>query len=193
MYNYCLRRTTLETDVVGSICHNKNASVIKTRIPFLNHILSQWSTYSDLCLKLYCVGDVTIDYHHTFEDIGVVLGMLLNNMITKNNLFRYSHAIIPMDGTLVRCCVDLSGRPGLYWTNSTRYNLFNPILELTYSLFNSLVWNSNISVHIDVIKFDSFHHVAEAIFKAFGSCLFRSINTVHDINLTKGYPIISWK
>ncbi|PIM96328.1 Imidazoleglycerol-phosphate dehydratase [Candidatus Hodgkinia cicadicola] len=192
MYNYSIRRTTFETDVVGSICPNNNASIIKTGIPSLNHILSQWSTYSKLCLKLHCVGDIIVDYHHSFEDIGIVLGMLLNNLIRKNNLFRYSHAIIPMDETLVRCCIALSGQPGLYWTNKTKHNLFNPTLELIYTLLNSLVWNSNINIHIDLIKLDSVHHVSEAIFKSFGVCLFQSMNSIQNIRSTKNCPIINW-
>ncbi|PIM96335.1 Imidazoleglycerol-phosphate dehydratase [Candidatus Hodgkinia cicadicola] len=195
MYNHSIRRTTFGMDMVGSICptnNNNNTSVIRTRSPFLNHILSQWSAYSKLCLKFYCIGGIIADYHHTFADIGTVLGMLLHNLIRKNNLFRYSTAIVPMDGSLVRCCIDLSGRPGLHWTNNAKRNLFNPTLELIYTLLNSLVWNSNMNIHIDIIKLDSVHHVSEAIFKSFGVCLFRSMNSIQNIRSTKCYPITNW-
>ncbi len=115
MHKYNLRRSTCETDIIISISYRRNKlHAVKTGISFLNHMLHQLSTYSGLNLKTHCAGDLMTDYHHIFEDIGIVLGKLLSRLIKDIGPFRYCHTIVPMDGSMVRCSLDLSGRYGLY-------------------------------------------------------------------------------
>ncbi|MFP3037922.1 MAG: hypothetical protein ACKESC_01385, partial [Candidatus Hodgkinia cicadicola] len=171
----CVRRTTLESDIVASIgIHKHRISLVSTGISFLDHMLQQYFAYSGLEIKLCCLGDLLVDYHHTYEDVGIVIGKLLLSAVNKYKPFRYSSVSIPMDGSLVRCSLDFSGRSGLFCSDNKLTSNICPVLELVYTFFNSVAQNSNLNIHIDFLKIDSIHHVVESAFKSFGLCCWLS-------------------
>ncbi len=196
MVNCSFRRITQETNIVASIAYTTNKYyLIKTGSLFLDHMLHQWFYYSNFNLRIICSGDLMVDYHHSFEDIGIVLGKLLLNWakICRYKLLRYYHVIVPMDGSLVRCCIDVSGRPGLYMNAFNCARNMSSVLELVYIFLNALATNFMISLHVDIIKIDSVHHISESIFKALGICLYNLFNSTNNGLSTKGYSRLIWK
>lgn len=156
---------------------------INTTIPFLDHMLEQFSKHSGFDLKIEAMGDTKIDDHHLVEDIGIALGEAMSKALKdKAGIARYGHnilkqskpqaeVIVPMDEALSYVAVDISGRPHLTYNarfkdSGTRFDL-----GLFEDFFQALVNNAAITLHINIIRGRNEHHKAEAVFKAFGRAL----------------------
>ena len=169
-----IKRKTLETDIEVQInLDGKGRLQIKTEIPFLNHMLNLFARHGMFDLELTAKGDTEIDDHHTVEDIGICLGMAVKKALQdKSGITRYGFFILPMDEALVRVALDLSGRGQLVYRvkfNADRVGAFE--VNLIEEFFQAFSYHSGITLHINLLYGKNTHHMAEAIFKAFGRAL----------------------
>ncbi len=167
-------RNTLETQIrVFVNVDGSGVSNINTGIGFFDHMLDQISRHGLIDLDIEAKGDLSVDAHHTVEDVGITLGQAINELLgDKRGLKRYAHVYVPLDEALSRVVVDLSGRPGLvYNVNYTRALIGNFDCDLIYEFFQGFVNHANITLHIDNLKGRNAHHQAETIFKGFGRAL----------------------
>jgi imidazoleglycerol-phosphate dehydratase len=167
-------RNTSETQISISLdVDGSGSSSFETGVPFLDHMLDQISRHGLVDLKVKAVGDLTIDAHHTVEDIGITLGMAFDKAIhDKRGIRRYGHSYVPLDEALSRVVIDFSGRPGLsYNVSFPRASIGGFDVDLFEEFFRGFVNHANLTLHIDVIKGKNAHHIAETIFKAFGRAL----------------------
>ena len=167
-------RKTKETDIKVSLNLDGNGITdINTGIPFFDHMLTLMSAHGFMDLAISCSGDIDVDYHHTIEDLGICLGSAIKEALNeKQGIKRYGSAYVPMDEALARVVVDISNRPYIAY----RVSLGSPHagsfdVNLLKEFFRALVVNSGITAHVDLISGDDAHHIAEAIFKAFGRSL----------------------
>lgn len=167
-------RKTKETDIsIDLNLDGKGINDIDTGIGFLDHMLTHISKHGFFDIKIKASGDLNVDCHHTIEDIGIVLGKCISQALgLKIGIKRYGSSIVPMDEALVMCSLDISGRP-LYISNSkfTVERLGNFDTEMIEEFFRALCINSGINLHIKVLEGINNHHIAEAMFKAFGRAL----------------------
>lgn len=167
-------RKTAETDIVLTLdLDGKGVSEISTGCGFLDHMLTLLSSHSRFDMKVKCVGDTAVDFHHTVEDIGICLGKAINKALgDKAGITRYGNAIIPMDESLVLCAVDISGRSFLnFFLPVPTQKIGNFDSELTQEFFYAVVRESNIALHIKKIDGLNSHHIVEACFKAFARAM----------------------
>lgn len=170
-----LERKTKETDIKVELRIDGTGKYnLRTGIPFLNHMLSLFSRHGLFDLNIRAKGDTEVDYHHTVEDIGIVLGEAIKKALgDKKGIKRYGEASVPMDETLVTVSIDISGRPYLIYNvnlpKKTKLKEFDP--DLIEDFFRSIVNHSDITLHINLIYGRDTHHILEAIFKAFGRAL----------------------
>ena len=124
-------------------------------------------------LSIQAAGDLHIDDHHTVEDIGITLGMAFHQAVgDKKGISRYGHAYVPLDEALTRVVIDLSGRPGLsYEVVYPRDRIGHFDVDLLLEFFRGFINHARITLHIDNLKGQNAHHIAETIFKAFGRAL----------------------
>ena len=168
-------RTTKETELhVRVVLDGRGESRVKTGIGFFDHMLEAFARHSLIDLTVEARGDLHVDGHHTVEDTGIVLGQALEKALgDRAGIRRYADSIVPLDEALVRCVVDVSGRPYLAyqidipkWQMLGDYDVF-----LTPEFFRALVLNAGLTVHLDLIRGDNPHHIVEAAFKAFARAL----------------------
>jgi len=169
-----ITRTTSETridlrlDLDGS-----GRSQIATGVGFLDHMLTAFSRHALFDLDVNAEGDLHIDFHHTTEDVGIVLGQALAQAVgDKRGVRRYGHAVVPMDEALVDAAVDLSGRPHLAWSaRFERDKVGKMDTELFEEFFRALAMNGLLTLHVTQRAGRNAHHVAEACFKAVARAL----------------------
>jgi imidazoleglycerol-phosphate dehydratase len=170
-----LSRKTKETDLhVRVNLDGAGEASVKTGIGFFDHMLEAFAHHGLLDLTLEARGDLHVDGHHTVEDTGIVLGQAIAQALgDRRGIRRYADAMVPLDEALVRCVLDVSGRPYLSyqidilkWQMLGDYDVF-----LTPEFFRALVLNAGITVHLDLIRGDNPHHIVEAAFKAFARAL----------------------
>ena len=164
---------------------------INTGIPFFDHMISQFSKHGHFDLDINARGDIDVDYHHTVEDTGIVLGCAFFEAIgDKRGISRYGEATIPMDDALASTIIDLSSRSYLVFNvPQIDDHCSNFSLELVEEFFRAFCNNSLITMHINLIHGKNLHHIIEAIFKAFGKSLFSATRidpTIKEIPSTKG-------
>lgn len=158
-------------------------------MPFLKHMLEQWSKHGRFDLKIRATGDVEIDGHHLAEDLGIVLGQALNEAIgDKRGIARYGFFIAPMDEVLLLCAVDFCGRSYLQldWNlNQARVGEFD--VALMREFFVALAHNAKMNLHIKELQGGNAHHLIEATMKAVSRAM-RAALTVSgtDLPTTKG-------
>ena len=172
-----LQRETAETDVsVNLVIDGSGASSIQTGIPFFDHMLTLLSKHSLFDLKVDVRGDLEVDYHHSVEDTGIVLGQCLAQALgNKTGTRRYGWVLLPMDETLVQVAIDLSGRSYLHFQapeHATSIGLFS--FELVEEFLRAFSSNANLNLHIDILRGRSSHHMAEGIFKGLAKALDQS-------------------
>ncbi|NLJ70650.1 MAG: imidazoleglycerol-phosphate dehydratase HisB [Clostridiaceae bacterium] len=169
------KRSTLETKIEVSLAEDRLAteSKINTGIGFFDHMLTLFSFHSNLYLEVVADGDLQVDFHHTVEDIGIVLGQLIRDLYTaKKSYQRYGFFYLPMDESLARVVLDLSGRPHLnFQADFSQAKVGDFDVELVEEFFNAVAMNSRMTLHIDLLKKGNTHHEIEAIFKAFARSL----------------------
>ena len=167
-------RDTLETQVSVSVnLDGTGSSVFETGVPFLDHMLDQVSRHGMLDLEVRAQGDLHIDAHHTVEDIGITLGQAVNRAVgDKRGIRRYGHAYVPLDEALSRVVMDFSGRPGLeYHAGYPRARIGDFDVDLLHEFFQGFVNHAQVTMHIDCLRGENAHHIAETIFKAFGRAM----------------------
>lgn len=170
-----VERNTTETNVSVEICIDGSGNnKVNTNIPFLDHMLTLFARHGLFDLNIEAEGDIEIDFHHTVEDIGIVLGQAISQAVgDKKGIKRYGSALIPMDETLASVALDISGRPYLSYsiTFPKRGRIKEFDTDLIEDFFQALVNNSGITLHINLQYGRNIHHIFEAIFKAFGRAL----------------------
>jgi imidazoleglycerol-phosphate dehydratase len=169
--NAQLSRKTAETDISLRLdIDGSGISSVDTGVGFLDHMLTLFSKHGLMDLEVKASGDLHVDAHHTVEDIGIVLGQALNQALgDKRSIRRYGTAYVPMDEALAMVSVDISGRP--YLVCNTRFNaqrVGDMDTELVEEFFRAVSVNAGMNIHINVMYGSKNHHMAEAVFKAFG-------------------------
>ncbi|NOZ37259.1 MAG: imidazoleglycerol-phosphate dehydratase HisB [Gammaproteobacteria bacterium] len=167
-------RETLETQIEVSLdLDGKGDARFETGVPFLEHMLDQVARHGMLDLAIKAKGDQRIDDHHTVEDIGITLGQAFSQALgDKKGINRYGHAYVPLDEALARVVIDFSGRPGLeYHVLYPRAQIGHFDVDLLLEFFQGFVNHAQVTLHIDSLRGDNAHHIAETVFKAFGRAL----------------------
>jgi len=162
-------RVTRETSIKLSIdLDGSGVGKICTSVPFLDHMLDLFARHGLFDLEIEARGDIDIDFHHTVEDIGIVLGQAMKEaMGEKKGIRRYGQSTVPMDETLASVATDLSGRPFLvYNAILPKVKIGEFDVELAREFFQALVNNLGANLHINVMYGDNVHHILEACFKA---------------------------
>jgi imidazoleglycerol-phosphate dehydratase len=176
-----IERITKETQIKLSLdIDGTGEAKVCTSVPFLDHMLNLFARHGLFNLEVEAKGDIDIDFHHTVEDIGIVLGEALKQALgDKSGIRRYGQASIPMDETLASVAVDLSGRPYLvYNVRLPKVKIGEFDVELAKEFFQALTNNLAANIHINVMYGDNVHHILEACFKALARALDQA--TQHD-------------
>lgn len=169
-----INRKTNETDISLMLnIDGRGVSEINTGCGFLDHMLTLLARHARFDMTLKCVGDTEVDYHHTAEDIGIVLGEAFNTAIgDMRGINRYGSSILPMDETLILTAVDVSGRSGLrYWLYIPTEKVGDFDTELVEEFFTAFVRKANITLHIKQLDGTNSHHIIEGTFKSFARSL----------------------
>ena len=184
-----LRRDTLETQIAVRLDLDGAGQVqLQTGLPFLEHMLHQIARHGLFDLQIEAQGDLEIDAHHTVEDIGITLGQAFARAVgDKAGLTRYGHAYVPLDEALARVVVDLSGRPGLvYAVEFPRAQIGNFDVDLLHEFFQGFVNHAQVTLHLDMLRGNNAHHIAETICKACGRALRMAVSP--DPRMGNGIP-----
>jgi len=165
---------------------------LKSPIPFLDHMLSLLCKHGLFDMTLRATGDVEVDYHHTVEDIGIVLGKTLKQSLgTMKGITRYGHASVPMDEALATLSLDISGRPYLVYkvTLPKKARIKDFEVDLVEDFLQAFTSQSGITLHVNVPYGRNIHHIIEAVFKGLGRALREAVTInprVKGLPSTKG-------
>jgi len=170
------KRTTKETDiVVGLELYGSGKSNIDTGVGFFDHMLEAFAKHAHIDLDVKCDGDLQIDAHHTVEDIGIVIGKALAEVIyPAENIERYGNGTVVMDEASVSCDMDLSNRPFLVYELDVDGKVGQFDTELVEEFFRAFALNAKISMHIIQLRGKNKHHIIEAAFKSVAVALRRA-------------------
>jgi len=169
-----ITRKTKETQISATVdLDGTGSSKISTGIGFLDHMLEQLSRHSLIDIELEAQGDLHIDFHHTTEDSGIVLGQAFAKALgDKLGITRYASLDLAMDEALTRVALDISGRPYLVWKVAfTRDKVGDMDTELFREWFQAFAQNAGITCHVENLHGDNNHHIAETCFKALARTL----------------------
>ena len=169
-----ITRQTKETDISATIdLDGTGAYDIKTGIGFLDHMLEQVARHSLIDITLRAKGDLHIDFHHTAEDTGIVLGQAVAKaMGDKAGIVRYADVNLPMDETMTRVAIDVSGRPFLIWKVAfSAPKLGEMDTELFREWFQAFAQNAGITLHVENLYGENNHHIAETCYKGLARAL----------------------
>lgn len=167
-------RQTKETRISASLnLDGTGAYDISTGVGFLDHMLEQLARHSLIDIELKAEGDLHIDFHHTVEDSGIVLGQALAKALgDKRGITRYASVDLPMDEAMTRVAIDVSGRPYLVWNVTfTRPKLGEMDTELFREWFQAFAQNAGITLHVANLYGDNNHHIAETCYKGLARAL----------------------
>jgi imidazoleglycerol-phosphate dehydratase len=163
-------RTTRETDISISLnLDGTGVSNIATGIGFLDHMLELFAKHALVDLDVQATGDVHVDYHHTVEDIGLVLGMCIQETLgDRKGIRRYGYFQLPMDESLAEVALDLGGRPFCVFISTAKHEKVGGFdVKLLDEFFRAISVEGRMNIHIRHVYGDEIHHVCEAVFKAF--------------------------
>jgi len=182
-------RKTKETDIVLELALQQGDISIDTGIPFLDHMLTLFALHSGFSLKLKAKGDTEIDFHHTVEDIGILLGRAFNEAASdKIGIRRYGNMLLPMDEALVETAIDFGGRPYFVYNvqfDTDKVGEFDT--ELIEEFFIAFVNNAKINLHINMRSGKNSHHISEAIFKSTAKSIAQALEIIStNLMSTKG-------
>ena len=187
-----VQRTTKETDIAIAVNLDGTGEYsVSTGIGFLDHMVEQLSRHSLIDINLKADGDLHIDQHHTVEDSALALGEAVAKALgDKRGIARYGEAHAPMDETLTRCVLDISGRPHcVYKSSFSQPRLGEMDTEMFPHWFNSFAQTAGITLHIEMLYGENNHHIAESMYKA----LARALRQAVEIDPRKGDAIPSTK
>jgi len=169
-----MTRKTKETDISVELnLDGTGVYDVHTGIGFLDHMLEQLSRHSLMDLKVRAKGDLHIDGHHTTEDCGIVIGTAVKKALgDMKGITRYASALIPMDETLSRAAIDISGRPFLVWSVTfPRQKIGEMDTELFEEFFRAFAFAAGITLHVENLYGANSHHIIESCFKAVARAL----------------------
>ncbi len=169
-----IERNTKETKIKATVnLDGTGVSKISTGIGFLDHMLEQLSRHGLIDIELEAEGDLHIDFHHTTEDCGIVLGQAVAKALgDKVGITRYASLHLPMDETLTRVAVDVSGRPYLIWkVEFSRPKIGDMDTELFREWFQAFAQNAGITLHVETLYGENNHHIAETCYKGLARAL----------------------
>lgn len=189
-----VQRQTKETQIVVELdldaAPTQVGGTISTGIGFFDHMLEAFAKHSGIYLKVECVGDLHIDQHHTVEDVGIVLGQAMAQALGDcAGIERFGLMECPLDEALAKAVIDISGRPFLHFGAQFRRPFIGQLdSSLLKEFFGGFVLHARWTLHIDVLRGENDHHVAEAVFKAFARAAKRAwcSTGTSDIPSTKG-------
>lgn len=187
-----INRATSETKVDVTVnLDGTGAYRVSTGIGFFDHMLEQLSRHSLIDLDVTTQGDLHIDQHHTVEDTGLAIGEAIAKALgDKRGIRRYGDALSPMDETLARVALDISGRPYLVWKVAfSQKKLGEMDTEMFEHWFHSFAQTAGLTLHVEILHGSNNHHIAEAAFKG----LARSLRTAVEIDARKADAIPSTK
>ena len=173
-----VERKTKETEIRATVdLDGTGAYDIETGIGFLNHMLEQLARHSLIDVTLYAKGDVHIDFHHTTEDTGIVLGQAIAKALgDRQGIARYADVHLAMDETLTRVAVDVSGRPYLVWNAAfSRPKVGEMDTELFREWFQAFAQNAGITLHMATLYGVNNHHIAETCYKGLARALRQAV------------------
>jgi len=173
-----VKRRTKETAITASIdLDGTGAYDVATGVGFLDHMIEQLARHSLIDIRLRAEGDLHIDQHHTTEDSGIVLGQALAKALgDKKGIARYGFAYLPMDDTLTRVALDVSGRPYLVWKVAfTRSKVGEMDTELFREWFQAFAQHSGLTLHVETLYGENSHHIAETCYKALAKALRQAV------------------
>lgn len=187
----CTRKTK-ETEIDLAIrLDGQGKNRIDTGIPFFDHMLDGFARHGLFDLEVSVKGDLEVDCHHTIEDTGIVLGTAIAEALgDKTGIRRYGYFILPMDETLALSAVDLSGRPYLnFQAEFTVPSLGGMDTEMVREFFYAVSYSASMNLHLKILDGGNNHHMAEAMFKAFGKALDMAVSAeprIEGVWSTKG-------
>ncbi|MCF7926714.1 MAG: imidazoleglycerol-phosphate dehydratase HisB [Candidatus Izimaplasma sp.] len=184
-------RNTTETKIDLTLSLDGNQKImVDTPIPFLNHLLDLMAFYAGFDLSITATGDTEIDDHHLVEDIGILLGKSVNKALgNKQSITRFSAVYIPMDESLSRIVVDVSGRPYLMYNATYKRDVIGSLsLENINEFLYAFTMNSKLTLHVENLYGKNDHHKAESIFKGLGRALKKAFKETNNkaVPSTKG-------
>ena len=171
-------RNTKETQIEVELdLDGTGTSDVATGIGFFDHMLDAFARHGGIDLKVRTKGDLHIDFHHTVEDTGIVIGQAVNQALDGfKGVRRFGHAYIPMDETLTRCAIDLSNRPYLVWKVQFKTPKIGEMdTELFKEFHHAFAMNCGACVHLETLYGDNSHHIAESGFKALARALRQAV------------------
>ena len=169
----CTRSTKETTIAITLNLDGQGHSDVHTGIGFFDHMLDGFARHGLFDLEVKVTGDLHVDCHHTIEDTGIVLGQAIAKALgDKKGIKRYGNFLLPMDETLALCALDLSGRPYLnYNADFTVEKLGDFDTEMFREFFYAVSYSAAMNLHLKILDGGNNHHMAEALFKAFGKAL----------------------
>ncbi|MBR8465661.1 imidazoleglycerol-phosphate dehydratase HisB [Campylobacter sp. faydin G-140] len=184
-------RTTKETQIEAELkIYGTGKCEIATGIGFFDHMLEAFGKHSLLDLKVICKGDTHVDFHHSVEDVGIVIGSLLKDAIYPvSGVERFGDSVVVMDEAAVLCALDLSNRAFLVYDGFNENGKVGEFdIELVEEFFRALAMNANITLHISKVRGKNNHHIIEAAFKSLAVALRRALAKNENISTpsTKG-------
>ena len=174
-----ITRRTKETTITASIdLDGTGAYEVATGVGFLDHMIEQLARHSLIDITLKADGDLHIDQHHTTEDSGIVLGQAVAKALgDKKGIARYGSAYLPMDETLTRVALDVSGRPFLVWrVKFARSKIGEMDTELFREWFQAFAQHAGLTLHVETLYGENSHHIAETCYKALARALRQAIS-----------------
>jgi len=188
-----IKRKTKETDVEVAVdLDGKGRGTIATGIGFLDHMLDLLARHSRIDITVKAVGDLHIDHHHTTEDVGIALGQAVKQALgDMKGIGRYADVHMPMDETLTRVALDISGRPFLVFkAEFGRDKVGQFDTELVQEWFQAFAMNAGVTLHVECLYGSNDHHIAESCFKGLARCLRSAVaideRTKDEVPSTKG-------
>jgi len=167
-------RKTKETDIVASVAlDGTGLANIATGIGFFDHMLEQLARHSLIDIEIHAAGDLHIDQHHTVEDTGIALGRAVRQALgDMGGITRFADVLLPMDETLTRVAVDISGRPFLIFrTKFAQPKIGNFDTELVREFFQAFTTHAAMNIHVETLYGENAHHIAESSFKGLARAL----------------------
>ena len=187
-----VERKTSETIIALSLCLDGEGNAdVHTGVPFFDHMLTLFAKHGLFDLKIDARGDIEVDYHHTVEDVGIALGSAFSKALgDKAGIRRYGSAYVPMDESLARVVVDISGRPYLSYEAPRGVEAIGLFpFQLVEEFLRALSVHGGLTLHVSILTGRDAHHLAEAIFKALGRALDMAVSQddrVKGVPSTKG-------
>ncbi|MDI6687869.1 MAG: imidazoleglycerol-phosphate dehydratase HisB [Desulfobacterales bacterium] len=188
-----VKRKTKETEInIKLNISGTGSHEISSGIPFFDHMLTLLAVHGFFDVSIFAKGDIEVDFHHTVEDVGLVLGDAFNKALgDRKGIKRYGHSVVPMDDALTSVTVDLSNRPFLVYnvSGSICSSLGSFDIHIAKEFFRAFATKSGMNLHINVLYGESEHHVIESIFKAAGKALDQATSfdeRISDVCSTKG-------